>query len=110
MNIYNKIQNIKMSGIHSLDATPITDEQLFARDSTKEQLRVELAKLKVSLDDNTSPSISVIKELHSQGLLGLENSKIEEITVKPLAKFYCFGFLCQVFLLKKIVKYFSISV
>lgn len=79
MNIYNKIQNIEMSGIKTLDATPLTNEHLFVRDSTREQLREELAKLKVSLDDSTSPSISVIKELHSQGLIGLDNTRIEEI-------------------------------
>lgn len=68
-----------MSGIKTLDSTPLNDEHLFVRDSTKEQLRDELARLKISLDDSTSPSISVIKQLHSQGLIGLDNSKLEEI-------------------------------
>lgn len=79
MQMYAKVQSIQLSGVHTLDADSISEAALLDTDESRDVVRAELAKLKVSLDDSSSPSVSVIKDLHRQGLLGLDDSHIGQL-------------------------------
>lgn len=77
--MFDKIQKMELPNTSTLDAKVIEDGNKFLKETTREDLREELAKLKISLDDNTSPSVSMIKELHRQGFLGLDDSEVEKL-------------------------------
>lgn len=79
LKVFEKIQGIELSNTFTLDAKEIDSAQI-ARDSKGDDVLLqELTKLKLSLEDSTSPSFSYIKDLHKKGLLGLDNSGIEKV-------------------------------
>lgn len=78
LKVFEKIQGIELSNSFTLDAKEIDAAQV-ARDSKGEDVLLqELTKLKLSLEDSTSPSLSYIRDLHKNGLLGLDSSEMIE--------------------------------
>lgn len=76
LQVFDRIKEIKLHHTHSLNSEEIDADLIeYADPQFKERLITELSKLKYSLDDTTSPTLSHIKELHRQGLVGdLDNN------------------------------------
>lgn len=96
MELFDKIQNIQLSQVTTDLDSGLTDEyqkkvdeyEMFKKDqSLPEKLKSELEKLKLSLNDKTSPSFSLIKRYYKEGLVGLDEEKVKNVIHADLEDF-----------------------
>ena len=95
LQVFNKIQGIELSKITNLDSGVADEfqnkidehEMLRSDESVSQTLKSELYKLRSSLDDKSSPSLSQIKQYHKKGILGLDDEQVHKVIDSDLNDF-----------------------